>query len=391
MRARLKPTWRRIPILLKTMRNALLTRVLLLVIGMTGTGGLAAFVFEHHAQGSNIRKLGDAIWWSMVTIATVGYGDHYPVTLGGRLVALFLMLFGVGALSIFTATVASFFVEKRMRERMGVESFKIENHHIVCGWNGKVRQILAGFEADALKQGHTHDTILVHEGDPDTVTSLEPIFPNLKLRFVRGDYTSEATLRRAHVQKARSIAFLADDQHQDSCDERNIIAAQLALHLNNSLHVCAELREGRYRHHLERLEVDNIVVSGEYDGFILSNAIVAPGVPTALQQLLDADGPAPMREVEIPDQFHGLPYERLGDHFRKQGALLIGLGRKRPSLSLNDLVSEEDSYIDQFIKRKFQEAEREYFSSKGNNGVVINPASEEAIQPTDTAIVIGRG
>lgn len=385
------PLVRRAQELIRRVRGALLTRVAFIVVLMTGMGGLAAFTLEHRAADANIKSLPDAIWWSIVTIATVGYGDRYPVTLGGRLVALFLMLFGVGALSVFTATVASFFVEKRIRERMGVESFRTEQHHIVCGWNGKVRQILAGFEADAAKQGHTHEAILIHEGDPDAVTALEPAFPHLRLHFVRGDYTSETTLKRANVQKARSIAFLADDQHQDSCDERNIIAAQLALHLNNNLHVCAELRDGRYRPHLERLEVDNIIVSGEYDGFILSNAIVAPGVPTALQQLLDAAGPSPLREVEIPATYHGQPYERLSEHFRKHGSLLIGLGRKRPSLSLKDLVSDEDSYIDQFIRRKFQEAEREYFSNKGNVGVLINPEPGEAILPTDCAIVIGRG
>lgn len=371
--------------------DALVIRVLGLVVALVLVGGILAYQFEHSAAGANIHDLGDALWWAVVTIATVGYGDRFPVTLGGRLVGLFLMFFGVGVLSILTATIASFFVEKKLRERMGIEAFKLANHHLICGWSPRVRSILDGFATDARKTGGRHDVILVHEGDPDTVHALEANYPDLRLHFVRGDYTSEGILKRANIQQARSIAFLVDDQHRDSSDERNIIAAQLALHLNNNLQVCAELRDARHRPHLERLEIDNIVVAGEYDGFVLSNAVVAPGLPSAIQQLLATNSQNPMLEVTIPSQFHGQTFDRLSEHFRKEGSLLIGLSRKRSSLSLDDLLAGGNSFIDQFIRRKFQETEREYFTSKGSTSVVLNPPGDERILEADAAIVIGRG
>lgn len=381
---------RQISWLIGISRDSLLPRVLILVSAMIVLGGLAAYTFERQAAGANIRDLGDAMWWAVVTIATVGYGDRFPVTLGGRLVAIFLMFVGVGILSILTATIASFFVERKLRERMGIESFKLANHHLICGWSPKVRSVLDGFSAEARKSSGRQQVILIHEGDPDTVHALEASYPELSLRFVRGDYTSETILKRANIQGARSIAFLVDEQHLDSSDERNIIAAQLALHLNNNLQICAELRDARHRPHLERLEIDNIVVAGEYDGFVLSNAVVSPGLPNAIHQLLATTSPNAMLEVVIPSHYHGQTFDRLGDHFRKQGAILIGLSRKRSSLSLDDLVAGGDSFIDQFIRRKFQEAEREYFTSKGSTGVVLNPPADERIQEADAAIIIGR-
>ncbi|TXE13648.1 ion transporter [Algoriphagus aquimarinus] len=60
---------------------------------------------------SNITTAGDALWWAFVTITTVGYGDHYPVTLEGRLIAAVLMTTGVGLFGTFTAYVASWFVK----------------------------------------------------------------------------------------------------------------------------------------------------------------------------------------------------------------------------------------------------------------------------------------
>lgn len=65
---------------------------------------------------SNIKTAEDAIWWSYVTITTVGYGDKYPVTTEGRIIAMFLMTAGVGLFGTFTAYIASIFVSDNNKE-----------------------------------------------------------------------------------------------------------------------------------------------------------------------------------------------------------------------------------------------------------------------------------
>ncbi len=67
-------------------------------------------VAERNAHGSNIHNLGQGLWWAVVTMATVGYGDRYPVTPAGQGLAVFLMLAGIGLLGVLTATFASYFV-----------------------------------------------------------------------------------------------------------------------------------------------------------------------------------------------------------------------------------------------------------------------------------------
>jgi voltage-gated potassium channel len=76
---------------------------------------LAVLVVETH-PGSNIKTAGDAIWWSVTTVTTVGYGDFYPVTLEGRLVAMALMISGVGLVSVLSGLVASLFLGRRDEE-----------------------------------------------------------------------------------------------------------------------------------------------------------------------------------------------------------------------------------------------------------------------------------
>ncbi|WP_258934430.1 potassium channel family protein [Nesterenkonia pannonica] len=76
------------------------------------TASLAILDAEQNDPGANITSYGDALWWSVVTITTVGYGDYYPVTGFGRAIAVGLMLCGLGLLGTVTATLATWFVEK---------------------------------------------------------------------------------------------------------------------------------------------------------------------------------------------------------------------------------------------------------------------------------------
>lgn len=76
---------------------------------------------EENAPGSNIKTAEDAIWWSYVTITTVGYGDKYPVTTEGRIIAAVLMTVGVGLLGTFTGFLASWFVQEEKVEEIAEE------------------------------------------------------------------------------------------------------------------------------------------------------------------------------------------------------------------------------------------------------------------------------
>ena len=77
------------------------------VIGLGAIGILAV----ERGQNNNIQSVGDALWWAVVTATTVGYGDVSPVTAEGRLIAVGLMLVGIGFIGVFTATLTSFFLQ----------------------------------------------------------------------------------------------------------------------------------------------------------------------------------------------------------------------------------------------------------------------------------------
>ncbi|GAB4587253.1 potassium channel family protein [Nocardia sp. IFM 10818] len=73
---------------------------------------LALYDAERDAEGANVTSFGDAVWWAAVSVTTVGYGDRYPVTAEGRLVALLLMTIGIGLISFAIGTTTSWVVDK---------------------------------------------------------------------------------------------------------------------------------------------------------------------------------------------------------------------------------------------------------------------------------------
>jgi voltage-gated potassium channel len=89
-----------------------LFRVLIAAAVTLILGAWLVLLFEENAKGSNIHNYPDALWWAIVTVTTVGYGDRYPVSAGGRAVAVLLMLIGIGLIGVLTATVASVFIKE---------------------------------------------------------------------------------------------------------------------------------------------------------------------------------------------------------------------------------------------------------------------------------------
>jgi len=80
-----------------------------------GLGAIAVLDAEQEADGANITTFGDALWWSTTTVTTVGYGDRFPVTTQGRLIAVALMLVGIAVVGTVTGSVAAWMVGQVQR------------------------------------------------------------------------------------------------------------------------------------------------------------------------------------------------------------------------------------------------------------------------------------
>ena len=108
-------------------------------------GSLAMLNVESDAT-SNIKTPGDALWWSLTTITTVGYGDRYPVTAEGRVIAVMLMIAGAALFSTFTAFIATYFMQPSASQNDEVKALVEE-----------VRALRAELERHGIPRAHPAD------------------------------------------------------------------------------------------------------------------------------------------------------------------------------------------------------------------------------------------
>ncbi|GLZ37601.1 potassium channel family protein [Actinokineospora sp. NBRC 105648] len=106
---------------------------------------LAVLDAERSHPDASITTFGDALWWTLTTISTVGYGDRYPITVEGRLVAAALMVGGIALLGVVTGVIASWFVEKIAGAEQSIED-------TTRGEISALRAEIAALRADLLKQ-----------------------------------------------------------------------------------------------------------------------------------------------------------------------------------------------------------------------------------------------
>jgi voltage-gated potassium channel len=365
------------------------------ILGITAVillGGATFLFLVEHKVNKSVGSIGDAIYWAVISMTTTGYGDITPSTVGGRVIAMVVVLSGLVLLSIATATIASVFVEKKIREGKGLETIKFKNHLVLCGWNNNAEVVIEGLLRSLdFKKLHL---VLVNELSEEEVESLKYKYREHEFKFLRGDFTHEDALARANIAQARSAILLADTSGHRSlekADERTILGTLAIKSISPEVKTCAELINPENKQHLRRANVDEIIVRGEHIGSLLAGAATSPGLPRVISNLLSPLEENNFWKVEIPPRFIGQPVAELSAYFKKEHqALLIALLREQKGLALENILTDDFSAIDQFIKRKFEEAGKDYIGKKDRIIATLNPADDILLTEDDSAVVIAR-
>lgn len=366
--------------------------IAVITLGVILLGSVGVNYFEQGTKDSNIHSVWDGLWWAVVTIATVGYGDRFPVSVGGRIVGFLLMFFGVGMMSLFTATIASIFVEKKIKEGRGLETVKVKDHVVICGWNQHTEEVLAGLTT----YGSMGDApiVLINELSVDEIESLRSKYDRYNLKFLRGDYVREDVLLRANIAKARFALIMADlsgGHSRERTDERTTLTALTIKYIAPHVKTIAELLDGENRQHLKRANVDEIIVRGEHIGSLLATAIKSPGLPRLITGMFSLGDTNKFWRVEIPKSFVGETFRDLSRYYReKQHAILIGFLKERKAMKLEDVLSDNTSVIDTFIREKIRESRKDFYYERDEARNIVNPPDDYVIGPDDYAVVLSR-
>ncbi len=337
------------------LENAGLKAAFVILISAVLLGTIIYIVEANNNNG--FHSIGDGIWWFFVTISTVGYGDKVPVTGLGRTIAIIVMLFGVAILSVITATISSIFVAKKLREGKGLQELKLNQHLLLCGWNQNCETILNILEK---RPGNYQNVVLINQLPEETIEEILTRYNRLQLRFVRGDFTKETVLLRASAKTAAAAIIVPDLSNpvNKSGDDRTILTTLTLKALNSKIRVVVHILDPENYTHLSKARADEIIVSDAFTAPMIAHHITTPGIPRFWEQVLKEDSPVHLNQYPIPKEMVGQTFKELREFISQNQPMdiLLGLVEISEPFDLNNLLSSDYSYLDEFIMKKFKEA-----------------------------------
>ena len=361
-------------------------RIIIGIVGLAVVSGILIIIFEKNAETGFFKTFEDGLWWGFVTLTSTGYGDKFPVTSIGRIVAVLTMILGLGTVALFTATISSRFVEQRIRKGQGLETIKDKSHIVICGWNFNIENIITTLE----KELDFPSIVLVNSCDPSPIGEIISRHTESEISFVAGDFSKDAILDKANVRQAECVIIVADTNEltANKADEKTVITSLTVKNMNPKVRLYAHIINPDNVSHLRRAKADDVVISDKYSGFLLAMHVTNPGVPRVLDELLTYNYGNEIVRMDIPDEFVGKTFGELCVYFTdKKNAILIGVTRESKGMALNDLLSDDNSYLDQFIRKKLQESGKK-FAEEERMAIDINPDRDYVIEKNNVAIVI---
>jgi voltage-gated potassium channel len=260
---------------------------------------------------SGIADPGTYWWYFVVTSATVGYGDFFPVSTGGRLVGLYVIVGGIVTLTLLFTQLANALQSLRGRRLRGVVSLDLSDHVVLLGYfPGRTERIVAELTAEGRFQ--------VALCAWDDVTE-NPLPDDPAVHFVRGDLTHADVMTRACVDRARTAVI-------DTRDDNEALAVAVAVdHANPRIHLVVALRDLGRRDNLRYVN-EGVQAVQWHMPFLLSEEATDPGITQVYNDLMSSGGHGNTYSLPVPP---GFPHATFGDcqtHFgRTFGATVLAL------------------------------------------------------------------
>jgi voltage-gated potassium channel len=280
--------------------------------------GLAALVGVLVAGTAGYVVLGfpfmDAVYQTVTTVTTVGFRELHPLSAGGRIFTMALILVGVGTVLYTFTLVLEAVVEGQIQELLGRKRMerqigRMSDHVIVCGF-GRVGRNLAQYVANA------GDDVVVIENDPARAAAAEGA-----AHVVRGDATSDEVLREAGIDRARVLVTALNT------DAENLFVTLTARSLREDLFIVARARAETSEAKLAQAGADRVVNPQGIGGARMAAFVLQPHVAEFLDVVMH-DGSLEFRLEEVPvPQGSPLAGSSLRDtHIRDStGALVLAL------------------------------------------------------------------
>ena len=291
-------------------------------------GGISLYLVER-SYNTEISSIGDGLWWALVTITTVGFGDITPVTTVGRFIGGAMMIGGLFTLALFAGIVGHSLLNAVLSIRE--EQFRMSgyvNHIVVCGYemgSGMLLDVLGG-EINPQEQR------IVLFGPYERPRGLPPEF-----MWVQGDPTKESELDKARITHASTVIVTGSrrvvPQQADATTILTVFTIRSALQKSvaaarrkKPMRIIAEVLDSENVQHARTAGSDEVIETRRVGYSLLAHAVVYPGVADATSRMV-FDGHQNLYVGHLPESIDSpRTFDELSAEIRAtSGCLVIGV------------------------------------------------------------------
>lgn len=220
----------------------------------------------------------DSLYMTIITLATIGYGEVHPLTWGGRVFTIVLIVLGVTAVGFVFTSLTQILVESQVsavfgRRKLFRDISKLKNHYIICGAGRVGLRVIDEFKKKGV------DFVII-ERDP---TLADRLLAQGELVLI-GDATDEAVLEGANVKHARSLIAAA------SSDAENVYVALTARGINPDLYIVARANDQAGERQMRRAGVNKVVSPALIGSHRMAQAAMSPAVADFIELTTMTEG-----------------------------------------------------------------------------------------------------
>ncbi|WP_110928841.1 potassium channel family protein [Bacillus massiliglaciei] len=273
----------------------------------------------HMMEPETFPSLFEGIWWAIVTMSTVGFGDYVPQTAAGKWIGIILILSGAGLITSYFASIAKLSISAEQQFMTGSKAFTGEEHIIIVGWNERSRLIIE----EIHDKHHQQPIILI-----DDSLKNHPL-PRTNIHFVHGKATDDATLLKANINQAALILITADlNQDEFRTDMFSILSLLAVKGMHPEITCLVEILTGNQRENARRAGADHIIETNAFASYYMMNLLLSKldhGAEASFHGLF-------ITPAEPDENQKGLTFSEAAKECINQGKLLIGISRKGKNL-----------------------------------------------------------
>jgi voltage-gated potassium channel len=224
---------------------------------------------------SNIKSFEDALWYSIITLTTIGYGDRFPVTGAGRLLSLVFVLGSIGILGFIISQISRKIYKYMEEKKLGYLGTKMENHVVLIHWNSFARQILT-----EIVNAEKHAVVITGKKE-----DIDFIYEHYNQKFVfvlHSEVLDDQTFQRANLANATTVLLNYEDDTENLV---NLIALKTPFP-----HICyvVSLNNSSLKKTFKRLGVTFTLARNEVASKLIASYVFEPEVAKITEELMSS-------------------------------------------------------------------------------------------------------